>query len=94
MSQLQENLLEILEQKNNLVKPENIKKGITLFDVEGAYISNITETSDYEICNNLAAQILGDLEIDLDDPNITINNILQINDNDSMNIEGNTLIIE
>ena len=36
MSQLQENLYAILEEKNN-IKAENIRQGITIFDIEGSY---------------------------------------------------------
>lgn len=46
MSQLQDNLNEILRQKNTYLLPANLKKDITLLGVTGSYETTILDVSD------------------------------------------------
>ena len=40
MSQLKEYLISLLDEKKEKIKPENIKKGVTIFGVTGTYEGN------------------------------------------------------
>ena len=73
---------------SNLVA-NNIQEGTSIFGVKG--ILSLTTFNDYIICNNLASLILGETPL-IDDPNVNIT--LDIDNNENMRVENNTLIIE
>lgn len=76
----------ILEEKTNKITPENIKAGVTIFNVEG----NLEPQVDLSVCKNLASLILDDTPL-IDDPKITV--MLDITNAEDITIEGNNLII-
>lgn len=54
MTSLETNLREIIEQKNNVIIPENIKKDVEIFGVTGSY-----ELEDYDEMFKISLDILG-----------------------------------
>ncbi len=59
MSELKERLEYILEEKKNKIIPNNILKGINIFDIEGNL--DFTLFNDYEQCLNTSKKIIGNL---------------------------------
>lgn len=55
---LKANLEQILQEKNTKLIPENIKIGVTIFDVNGAALNNVEDNEDYIRCLNLTNEIL------------------------------------
>lgn len=90
MTNLETNLLVILNEKKEKLLPENIKAGVSILGVTGVCEVIITP-EEYNTCDNLASLILGDTPI-IDDPNISVT--LDVSNNDSISINENTLIIE
>ena len=75
MSKLLENLKKILEEKNNKIKPENIKSGVTIFNVEGSLENDYSDTmspEEYLECEALANVILFDDEDGAPPPNTEV----------------------
>lgn len=93
MSVLQSNLEYILNEKETKIIPENIKKGVQIFDVVGTLEASggPLTTEEYDTCNNLAAIALGETPL-IDDPNVSVT--LDVSNNDTVKVENNTLIIE
>ncbi len=59
MNNLEYNLTKILEEKNIKILPENIKSGVTIFDVEGTLTTEGMMTQeDYDKCESIADEIL------------------------------------
>lgn len=52
MSQLNDNLTEILRQKNTYLLPENLKKDVTVLGVTGTLCDYITEVEVFDGDNN------------------------------------------
>ena len=59
MSELKTNLQEILQEKQEKIIPENIKKDIQIFDVVGTLESGAMTDTDYQTCLQLADDIKG-----------------------------------
>ena len=61
VEELIENLNGILKEKNEKIKPENIREGIQIFDITGEFkgggFDNIEETAEYQACLLLANSI-------------------------------------
>ncbi len=95
MTELKKYLTTIANEKMTKIIPENIKKGINILGIEGALEgaleSGIMTEEEYNTCDNLANLILEDTPL-IDDPNIQV--ALDISDNDTVNIEDDTLVIE
>lgn len=53
MSTLKEKSEAILAEKNNKIIPENIKNGVTIFDVEGTYTGGGSSTSDVKLFSSI-----------------------------------------
>lgn len=66
---------------------DKIKKGENILGITGTYEGIMTQ-EEYDTCNTLADNILGDLPIK-DEENI----ILDVTNNNSISVEGNTLVI-
>lgn len=56
MSELKTNLQEILQEKQEKIIPENIKKDVTIFDITGTYEGSGVDTSDATATVNDIAQ--------------------------------------
>lgn len=61
MSDLKTNLQEILQEKQDKIIPENIKKDVQIFDVTGTLESGAMTEENYQLCLQLADDIMGNL---------------------------------
>ena len=59
MSDLKINLQEILQEKQEKIIPENIKKDVQIFDVVGTMDAGAMTNADYQTCLQLADDIMG-----------------------------------
>ena len=59
MSDLKINLQEILQEKQEKIIPENIKKDVQIFDVVGTMNAGAMTNADYQTCLQLADDIMG-----------------------------------
>ena len=85
-NKLQQTLDEILLDKNTNLLPENIKKGVTIFNITG------TLESSENLQEQLDAQdtIITELQTSLDNK---ASNVLDVTNNSNITIENNTLVI-
>lgn len=60
MDELNEKIKSIRREKDTKIIPENIKKGVFVFDVEGALESGAISETEYAECLELSQQILGE----------------------------------
>ena len=60
MDELNEKLKLVRKEKDMKVLPENIKKGVSIFDVEGVLEIGPITNAEYNECLELSQQILGE----------------------------------
>lgn len=60
MSELKNKLESIKQEKDSKIVAENIKSGVSIFNVEGSYKTPIEETDEYSENLELTKQILGE----------------------------------
>lgn len=58
-NQLQTNLDAILQEKQEKIIPENIKKDVQIFDIVGMLDNGVMSNADYQTCLSLADDIMG-----------------------------------
>lgn len=59
MTQLEQNLIQIKNEKDTKILPENIKEGVHIFDVIGTYRGGSISEQEYQEDLDLANDILG-----------------------------------
>ena len=59
MTQLEQNLMQIKNEKDTKILPENIKEGVQIFDVIGTYRGGSISEQEYQEDLDLANDILG-----------------------------------
>ena len=59
MTQLEQNLIQIKNEKDTKILPENIKEGVQIFDVIGTYRGGSISEQEYPEDLDLANDILG-----------------------------------
>lgn len=59
MTQLEQNLIQIKNEKDTKILPENIKEGVQIFDVIGTYRGGSISEQEYQEDLDLANDILG-----------------------------------
>lgn len=59
MTLLEENINEILRQKNNFLLPQNIKSGVEVLGVVGTLEATLSDT-EYEQVREITSRILGE----------------------------------
>lgn len=59
MTQLEQNLIQIKNEKDTKILPENIREGVQIFDVIGTYRGGSISEQEYQEDLDLANDILG-----------------------------------
>ena len=59
MTQLEQNLIQIKNEKDTKILPENIREGVQIFDIIGTYRGGSISEQEYQEDLDLANDILG-----------------------------------